>query len=286
MRFARENLVLGKARLAMPGLHGVLWWLLAAAIAGLSAMIVWAVLTPVSPLGQWRPRAVKVLPAPARAALFASLDPFNRQSHQQGQPGQGQAVTALALTLYGTRAAPGGGTDRFGGIGSAIIAGPDGVQQVYRVGDEVQPGVKLVGVAFDSVALDHNGAREMLYIDQSKTAPDAKAVLAANPVSAPPGAPGPIAPLTVESAKAGIAFAPHAANGAVSGLEVQPSGDGSAFRAAGFEAGDVITAIGGKPVSAPADAAVLAGQIKPGASISVTVKRGDRQLPLAITLAQ
>lgn len=287
MRFARENLVVAGKRLALPGLYGVLWWLLAATIAGLLAAIAWGLVTPVSPLGAWRPRAVKVLPAPARAALFAALDPFNRQARGQGQPGQAQAVTALALTLFGTRAAPGGGTDSTGGGGSAIIAGPDGVQQVYRVGEDVQPGVKLVAVAFDSVTLDHNGTHEMLYIDQSKAAPDAQAVVAANPAGAPPPAAGDAGgPLTVDAAKQGIAFAPHAQGGDVNGLEVQSSGDGKAFRAAGFQPGDVVVAIGGKPVSSAADAAALAGQIRPGASISVTVKRGDRQLPLAITLAQ
>ncbi|MFM2371049.1 MAG: hypothetical protein RIS85_771, partial [Pseudomonadota bacterium] len=69
------------------------------------------------------------------------------------------------------------------------------------------------------------------------------------------------------------------------GLEVLAAGDGATFRAAGFQPGDVITAVDGKPVNGPGDAAALAGALRPGASIAVTVKRGDRQLPLAITLA-
>ena len=73
----------------------------------------------------------------------------------------------LALTLFATRATPGGG-------GTAIIAGGDGLQQVYRVGAEVQPGVTLAAVAFDHVELSRNGARELLYLDQSGPAPSAQ----------------------------------------------------------------------------------------------------------------
>lgn len=277
MRFVRENVSLGGRRPSVPGLHDVLWWTLAAIIAWLAAAILWALVTPVSPLGDWRPRGVQVMPAPARAALFAAIDPFNRRAAAQTAQAQDQAVTSLALTLYGTRATP-------GGAGSAIIAGADGIQQVYRVGDEVQPGVKLAGVAFDSVTLDHSGAKELLYIDQSKAAPDAQAVVAANPVAPPDdAAPG---PLTADSVRTGILFAPHAEGGRVAGLEVQSSGDGSAFRAAGFQSGDVVTAVDGKAVTGPTDVSALAGHLKPGASITVTVKRGDRQLPLAITLGQ
>ncbi|WP_338466769.1 type II secretion system protein N [Novosphingobium sp. ZN18A2] len=263
----------------MPSLHDVLWWALAIAIVWLAAAIVWVLVTPVSPLGAWRPRAVHVMPEPARAAVFASVDPFNRQAKPPVRKGQSQSVTSLALTLYGTRGMPGGG-------GSAIVAGADGVQQVYRVGDEVQPGVKLAGVAFDYVTLDHNGAHELLYIDQSKAAPNAQAVVAENPVAPPRAAnAGPDA-LTVDTVRKGITFAPYAGGSGIDGLEVQPSGDGAAFRAAGFEPGDIVTAIGGKPVTSGNDIASLVGQLKPGASISVSVNRGGRQLPLAITLAQ
>lgn len=275
-------------RIAVPGLHGVLWWALAAIIAGLSAALLWALVTPVSPLGAWQPVSVRVMSAPARAALFARLDPFNRTppGASAGPGGDSGTVTSLAVTLFATRSMPGGG-------GSAIIAGPDGVQQVYRVGAEVQPGVTLAEVAFDHVALSRNGAREMLYLDQSRAAPSAEGVVAANPVAPPGGAGaagveapgGSTGPLTLEAAHRGISFGPHAEGGRVMGLEVQANGDGSAFRAVGFQPGDVITAVDGKPVTSAADGARVAGALKPGASVAVTVRRGDRQLPLAITLA-
>lgn len=277
MRFARGNFAFADRRLTVPSLHAVLWWALAATITGLAAAILWALVTPVSPLGAWRPASVRTMPAPARAALFASLDPFNRQAGGIPAAASGNAaVTSLALTLFGTRSTP-------GGQGSAIIAGADGVQNVVLVGAEVMPGVTLAEVAFDHVTLSRNGARELLYIDQSKAAPSASALVAAAPPAA--GSGGPTGPLTVDAVRSGISFAPRAEGGKVSGLEVQPAGDGNSFRAAGFQAGDVIVTVGGKPVTGAGDGAALASQLRPGSSIAVTVKRGDQTLPLAITLA-
>jgi general secretion pathway protein C len=271
----------GARPLALPPLHDVLWWALALLIAFLGAALIWALVVPVSPLGAWQPAGVRTMSATARAALFASVDPFNRTPVPANGQAQTGAVTSLALTLYATRSTPGGG-------GTAIIAGGDGVQQVYRTGAEVQPGVTLAAVAFDHVELSRNGARELLYIDQSGPAPSAQGVVAANPVAPPPGgvaAGGNPGAVSVDGLRRGVNFGPRAEGGKVVGLEVLAAGDGATFRAAGFQPGDVITAVDGKPVNGPGDAAALAGALRPGASIAVTVKRGDRQLPLAITLA-
>lgn len=266
------------------GLQRTVWWLLATAIAVLLAAIGWAIVTPVSPLGDWRPDSAKVLPTPLRKTLYAAVDPFNRGPAMAAPGSQGGGtVTSLTLVLFGTRGLPGGG-------GSAIIAGEDGVQQVYRAGDEVVPGVTLAEVAFDHVALLRNGAKELLYIDQSGKAPSAQGMVAANPVPSPGGAAlnapaGGAGALTVDAARRGISFGPRAESGRIVGLEVLPTGDGSAFRGAGFQPGDVVTTVDGKPVTGAGDGAMLAGALRPGASVSVTVRRGDRQLPLAITLA-
>lgn len=261
-------------------LRAVLWWLLAALIAFLGAALFWAVVTPVSPVGDWRAPGVQTMSATARAALFASLDPFNRTAVAAGPDPSAASgtVTSLALTLFATRAMPGGG-------GSAIIAGGDGVQQVYRVGMEVQPGVTLAAVAFDHVELSRNGAKELLYLDQSKPAPAADGVVAANPASVPAESTSAGGAISVAALRGGVNFGPRAEGGKVVGLEVLSADDGSVFRAAGFQPGDVIVALDGKPVTGAADAAALSAALRPGAALSITVKRGDRQLPLAITLA-
>ncbi len=261
-------------------LHDVLWWALAATIAVLAAVLLWTAITPVSPLGNWRPAGVRVMSPSARSALFAGFDPFNRANAVQTAPGA-ETVTALALTLYGVRvnAATGGG--------SAIIAGADGIQQVYRVGTEVLPGVLLAEVHFDYVGLTRGGARELLYIDQSKPAPAATTLTqtaAGQTASAAGGASA--GPLTVDAVRENISFVPRSENGKVTGLQVSAGPNTAPFRAAGFQPGDVITAVGGKAISGGADAAALAARLQPGQSIAVTVNRNGTQLPLAITLSQ
>src|SRR3546814_6848586 len=95
--------------------------------------------------------------------------------------------------------------------------------------------VRLAGVAFDHVTLDRGGARESLFLDQSGEAPVASPVL---PAPTPEiGSGGALSPPAL---KAGIGFAPRTEDGRVTGLLVQPQGDGSVFRAAGLRPGDVV----------------------------------------------
>lgn len=170
------------------------------------ARLLWAVATPVGPFGDWQARPVPGLSADARAALFARFDPFNRTAPNAGPA----VVTSLSLTLYGIR------MNEASGGGSAIVAGPDGVQQSVAVGGEVMPGVVLKAVALDHVTITRGGADEQLYLDQSTPAPVAQpngapaagapsispviltpAVPLASPPAAPtaiPAAPQPIPP--------------------------------------------------------------------------------------------
>jgi general secretion pathway protein C len=281
LRFARDQLVVAGRRLPPVSLHDVLWWALAATIALLAAILLWIVVTPVSPLGNWQPASVRVMSPAARSALFASLDPFNRGGTQVAAATGPGAVTSLPLTLFGIRvnAATGGG--------SAIIAGSDGIQQVYRVGTEVMPGVTLVGVHFDHVELSQNGSKELLYLDQSKPAANAATALAASSAG-PVGQTGPAAPpqgpLTADALRQGIALQPFAEGGRITGLVVDPGSNSGAFQAAGFRSGDVITGIGGKRVTSASDGSALMSSLRPGSSVSVTVRRDGRELPLAITV--
>ncbi|WP_432768171.1 type II secretion system protein N [Sphingopyxis sp.] len=245
--------------------------------------LLWALVLPLSPLGAWQPQAAVIASPAERRALFTSLDPFFRTAPQ----GPASAtVTALGLTLFGVN------LNEATGGGSAIIAGEDGLQSSYAVGDEIAPGVKLAGVAFDHVLLDRGGARETLFLDQSGDAPVAS-----------PAAAGSIAPtLEIGSAPAegvsangemspaalrgGVGFAPRTEEGRVTGLLVQPQGDGAVFRAAGLRPGDVIRSVNGRPIGSAGDAASLANQLTPGARISLEIERGASVVPVAIFLAK
>lgn len=236
------------------------------------ARLFWAVATPVGPLGNWRAPAVNVVPAAARAALFSGFDPFFRND----QPAAGAAnITALNITLFGIRA------NESSGGGSAIIAGEDGVQNSYAVGEEVAPGVTLDSVAFDHVILSRGGVKESLYLDQSVPA---ETVNPALPTAAPsaPSEPSDVA-INAETIQKSIGFAPRNEGGRVTGLVLQPRDDGTMMRIAGFQPGDILIAVNGRTVSSAAD---IAAQLKPGARLSVEVERGGSKLPIALNLEQ
>lgn len=250
------------------------------------ARLIWATLTPVGPYGDWRGAPLAIPPLEQRQALFASLDPFFR-----GQAETAQAVvtvTPLSITLFGTT------TNVATGGGSAIIAGEDGVQQSYVVGQEIAPGARLVGVTFDSAIVDRGGTREVLYLDQDRAKAAAEASQAANamppsagvpPVGgAPPPSGTPQVGMTPTNLRAGVGFAPRVAGGKVSGIVVNPQGDGRVFAQAGLRAGDVIRSVNGQAISSPADLARLQGQLTPGARLSLGVERGASVATVALIL--
>lgn len=258
------------------------------------ARLVWAVLTPVGPFGDWRGRVLAVPPMAQRQALFTSLDPFFRGVDPAAAVTQVQTVTPLNLTLFGVT------VNQASGGGSAIIAGADGVQTSYVVGQEIEGGAKLVGVAFDYVTVDRAGQREVLYLDQDRAKAAADASAAANaapaagqgvvvmqPGSPPPPVPAPSAlnaGLSPTSVRAGIGFAPRAVGGQVTGVVVSPQGDGRIFRQAGLQPGDVIRSVNGQTISSAADLARLQSQLTPGARLTLGVERGAGVANVAINL--
>ena len=267
-------------RLPVVNVYSAVELVLLALLAVQCARLVWVVLTPVSPLGQWRPAPPSIPASPAQ--LLTSFDPFFRFSGTAAPA----SVTSLQLTLFGTR------LDLATGGGSAIIAGPDNVQQSIAVGDEVAPGVTLYAVAFDHVTLDRGGAREDLFIDQSGSAgavadssdsgsPAPSAVGAPPPPSGPPSN----APVTVAQLRSDVGFIPRIDAGRISGLVVRSQGSGAAFRAAGLRDGDIVTAIGGRPVTGPGDLDRLQTEFGGGGGLSLTVERGGQTLPIRIDLA-
>jgi general secretion pathway protein C len=247
---------------------------LLALIAVQLARIVWTVLTPVGPFGDWRPRQAAVPSAEVRRALFTGFDPFFRVAAPGGSAEQ--VVTSLDLKLFGTRINEGSGS------GSAIIATPDGMQGSFAPGDEILPGVSLKSVAFDHVVIDRGGREETLFLDQSGAAPLATPEANAPAAAAPASAGG---ELTPENVRREISFAPRTEGGRVTGIVVSPSGDGQAFRAAGFRSGDIIVQVNGRTVSSAGDIQTLVGQLTPGSRLSFQVERGAAVVPVAMFLS-
>lgn len=259
---------------SLPKLSPAGW---AIGITGLFAAIqlvrlFWVIVTPVSPVGDWKPRSAEIMPASARAALFASFDPFF--STEAPSANGNEIVTSLKLVLFGIR------SNESSGGGSAIIAGEDGIQNSYGVGEEVMPGVTLESVAFDHVVLNHNGAKETLYLDQSVPAETVSPTGAAAPISPTTASAGNIS-FNAQTLQQNIGAAPRNEGGKVTGIVLSAKDDGSMLRNAGFQPGDVIVGINGRPVSSPAD---FASQLRPGARLSIEVERGAGKVPVNLVL--
>ena len=194
------------------------------AIGAQAARLIWALLVPLGPVGDWR--AVTPLPA-ADLTLLARFDPFSRLGPSQ----DAVAVTSLPLKLFGVR------LNQATGGGSAIIATPDGLQSSFAIGEVVMPGVTLRGVAFDSVTIERGGALEQIFLDQSVPPRAVVGGAAASPAA--PGTAAATAPI------AGVTFTEPSD----AGVTVGGDANNPAFRASGLQAGDVITAINGSRVT-------------------------------------
>ena len=242
--------------------------LLLALIAVQAARLVWILVTPVGPVGEWRPAGAF---APAGDSALTDFDPFFRLS--AGGPA---VVTALNLKLYGVR------EDRATGHGSAIIALPDGAQRSFGVGEEIMVGVTLAEVGFDNVTISRNGVREQIFLDQSGASPAAGAQTGA--VSVPTSAMTPMQQVPAAPMGPTIRFEPKMGDGQINGLTVSPGGDGGqAFRAAGFVDGDVIVSMNGQRITSIDQARSIARGA--GGSVNVIVNRGGRAVPLRVRLS-
>lgn len=239
------------------------------------ARLVWTLVTPVGPVGEWRAESAVRAPAAGASALLGQFDPFFRLSGEAGPV----VVTSLALELFGVR------EDRATGRGSAIIGTPDGQQRSYTVGEEIVPGVVLTAVAFDSVTLSRGGTAEQLFLDQSEPA---TVVAPQEPPRAPAVRTVPALPVPEEpveeggSIESGISFQPRMNGREVTGVIVQPQGDGQAFRAAGLAPGDVIIRVGGRRIQTPEQARALAGQLSGASEIGLQVERDGRVISLRV----
>lgn len=242
----------------------IYFWLkavLLALVAIQAARLLWVVVVPVGPFGEWRPTPPRLLSPEAQAAIVASVDPFFRPGAMQ----QPASAPAMDLQLFGTRAGEGSL------LGSAILGSADGEQKSYLVGDEVAPGVTLAAVLFDHVVLKRGGATQTLYMPQADGS-----------VGGATGSPA----ARAASAAVGNAFQlkPRKQGERVTGVLVSPGADQRLFAAAGFREGDVIVAVNGAQITSLIDVQQLQSSIAPGARLLLTVERGAAKVPIALNL--
>ena len=243
--------------------------LLVAVLAVQGARLIWAAVTPVGPLGDWRPAGVNAVPPAAQEAVIAAVNPFDRMA-----TGGAAVILPSDLKLFGVRASTGAIP------GGAIIGLPDGQQVSVSVGEPVMPGVVLVSVGFDYAEVDRQGVRQRLFIDQDKP----PVTLGSAGSSASPQVAAAQA-LTVDAVRSAVSFSPRRSQAGLTGILVMPGGDEGIFTAIGFRPGDVIVAVNGTTIASESDLSQLQQGLAPGASLALTVDRGGQRVPINLSLA-
>jgi len=265
-------------RIPRTNVYTALEILLLSLLAVQCARLAWTILTPVGPIGDWRPEAA--LRPSGQFGLLGSFDPFFRLNNQAGPV----VVTSLNLTLHGIR------QDEASGRGAAIIATPDGPQRSFAVGEEIVPGVTLTGVAFDNVTISRGGVAEQLFMDQSPPAqvvgPSAPPAAGQPPTVQVPGAPPSAPPAPNSSLAEQVSFTPRTNGDDVTGIIVSPQGSGDAFRAAGFAPGDVIVRVNGRRIDSVEQARSVAADVAGARGASVQVERDGRVITLRLRSGQ
>jgi general secretion pathway protein C len=269
--------------------QGFWFWVILAIITVLliiqTVRFILLLVSPATPVGGWQPRQAVIASPEEREAILSRYNPFSGETLAATPQSDGPTrVTALDLVLYGTR------MNAVTGRGSAIIAGNDGVQQNFLIGDEVIPGVKLVAVAFDNVTLERGGARESLFIDQSDdvtpVSPEPPQPIANSAGAGQPEAVRPDGNDNAALLATGVSFLPRQDGSKVTGLSVNAQGDGAVFKRLGFREGDVIVAYDGNKITSAKDTNALIAKARPGSRFSVLVERGANIVPIAIIIPE
>lgn len=210
------------------------FWLL---LAFQAARLAWIFLEPVGPVGAAAPASISAV-APAMP-LAALQDPFYRSNSEAGHAA---SASLDGYRLHGVRIS----VHR-----SAAILGHDGRQRAYRTGEAIAPGVVLATVAGDHVVLQtgQGTARLDLVAGAAGASPVARALPAGNPYAdADRRQGGSHEGGGVEPAQLMAQAGLRAHEGG--GYTLIPRGDDTALRQAGLQAGDVLLAVDGQPLTA------------------------------------
>lgn len=254
---------------------------------------------------------------PLRSAAVVSTAPGVSVSkwHLFGDAPQRQALlrdapaTTLTMSLRGTLA----DADPHSGI--AVIADAQGVERAWRVGEEIDVGVKLDEVHSDRVVLMHDGVQEVLALtrDESKerVAPipadqrGGKALRNTSPGSAtepgplPTFAPPQLAHGSLDWQKTmqkigggdpaelarNVRIDPVINNGQIAGVRVSSAnGDSAMMARLGLRPSDIVTAVNGVPVDSVARGQQILESLQNANSVRVTVNRGGVPTELTVQL--
>ncbi len=238
--------------------------------------------------------AATLAPGKARAGAASSLADLHLFGEAKEQePAPDTALTApetqLKLTLSGVLSANDKLTAR------AIIAGPDGEQKPYAVGDTLPGNATLHQILVDRVILKSGGRYETLRLpeDSNGSAPSQGMIGVAN-VAGPvamPGNPG----FNLREYRQQILnnpaklfdlvqVVPISRNGVFQGFRLGPGRDPRMLQRFGLRPGDMVTQVNGIALDDPSKGAQALQSIATASSVNLTIKRGGTEQQVTVTL--
>ncbi len=229
---------------------------------------------------------------PAGAATrLADLHVFGEAKEQE--PAPDSAVTApetqLKLTLSGVLSADDKLTAR------AVIAGPDGDEKPYALGETLPGNATLHQILVDRVILKSGGHFETLRLpeDNSGAAPAPGMTGMAN-VPGPTAIPGNPAAnrqqyrqqILNNPAKLFdlVQVVPISENGVFQGFRLGPGRDPRMLHRFGLQPGDTVTQVNGIALDDPSKGAQALQSIATATSINLTIKRGGTEQQVTVRL--
>ncbi len=277
-----------------------------AVVACAASLCAWLVVQPAWLLWPRPSEIAASVPAGPVAAPGAPVVTVSKW-HLFGDPGAetarhgGTTGAPLNLVLRGTLAE----ADPQRGI--AVLAGEGGVEQAWRVGEELPGGTVLVAVYPDRAVLRRNGTELTLSlpVEPAPTAPAATPVAgssssrpaagpasaAATPGAAPAANPGRVdwtaMQRQIAADPAGFArqfsAQPVIENGRMTGVRLA-GGDPALMTRLGLKPDDVVTSVNGIALDSPARVTELLANLKSAARLEATVQRGGKPATLSVDL--
>ncbi|WP_456976060.1 PDZ domain-containing protein [Luteimonas sp. A277] len=234
-------------------------------LAAQAARLIWLLVTPSGPVGDWpaSDAGLTVGPVPALALAF---DPFH--------PGSGSGPSAANTSGYRLHAVRVAGAS-----GSAILSTASGGDQAaFQVGDEITPGVTLASVGAGHAVLHTGSGDQRLELESAaSTLPSRAAPATGNlPSAAPPAANRESVAVDPAALLAQAGLRARTEGGRITGYTLIPRGGGELLRQAGLQAGDVLVAVDGNQLN-PERLAELESQLAGRDEVRLTVQR-DGQL--------
>lgn len=260
--------------------------------------LIWQLLPQAEPARAGDTPAAAAVLAPASTRSVASWHLFGETPRRGGAGAD--AASTLSLILRGTVAE----SDPKAGL--AVVAGTDGGERAFRVGEDVLPGVRLVAVLPDRIVLSRGGAEETLRLPRERTAAPAEAVRAAPAISAgrvpraaaSAAAPGVQAVRVNGDAQQSLArlrqnpdelikrvpVVPVLDGGRLAGVRVAAGADAALLGQFGLRTGDVVTAVDGQVVDSFARGQQILSNLAAAKSARVTVLRDGKPVELDVGL--